>query len=452
MQATEQKVLIVDDDAAVALVLQAGLLESEIAADCAGSAEEALVLLQRRQFDVILTDVKMPGASGLTLLSTLRHQWPDIPVILLTAHGTVRMAVEAMHEGAMDFLTKPFDIDEVVAVVQRALAVAAKRSGRVPAIPISTPGIESCAPTMREVEIVLRRVARSDSTLLLLGESGTGKEVAARWVHAVSARSSKPFIAVHCGALPANLIESELFGYEKGAFTGAAARKPGRLELAEGGTLLLDEIGETSPETQVKLLRVLQEKTFERLGGVTTIQANVRFIAATHRNLVSMVADGHFREDLYYRLSVCPVRLPPLRERREDVVPLVEHFARLHCHDGAPVTFTPEALEVLRSQPWPGNVRQLENLIERVVLLSVSAVIDREAVIDALQSDGGPVPLVAGDSAAGEASLDESVREVERKAVRMALERARGNRTQAARLLGVSRRTLYNKLAEYAIE
>lgn len=452
MRPAEQRVLVVDDDAAVARVVQAGLLEAEIPVECAESAEEAMPMMRHRRFDVVVSDVKMPGASGMSLLSSLHQQWPDIPVILLTAHGTVRMAVEAMREGAMDFLTKPFDLDEVVAVVRRALAVSAKRATRVPSIPVSGPAVESRSPAMRQVEATLTRLALSDTTLLLLGESGTGKEVAARWTHAAGARATKPFVAVHCGALPANLIESELFGYERGAFTGASARKPGRLELAEGGTLLLDEIGETSPETQVKLLRVLQERTFERLGGVTTIRANVRFMAATHRNLAGMVAEGTFREDLYYRLSVCPIRLPPLRERPEDVVPLVEHFVRKHSRSADPIHFDPEALEVLSARTWPGNVRELENFVERIALLSDTTSISRGSVLDAMGRVPGvpPLPVAEGSEPCG--LLDVSVRATERKTVEVALARSNGNRTLAARLLGVSRRTLYNKLAEHGIE
>jgi two-component system, NtrC family, response regulator AtoC len=452
MQSAEERVLIVDDDAAVAKVLRAGLIEEQIAAECVGSAEEAMRALQRRPFDVVLSDVRMPGASGMTLLSTLHHQWPETPVILLTAHGTVRMAVEAMREGAMDFLTKPFDLDEVVALVRRALMLSARRLKKVPSIPVSTTGPATRSPAMMEAQAVLARVGPSDCTLLLLGESGTGKEVAARSVHRSSPRAARPFVAMHCAALPDSLLESELFGYERGAFTGASARKPGRLELAEGGTVLLDEIGETSAATQVKLLRVLQEKTFERLGGVTTLRADVRFVAATHRDLAMMVREGQFREDLYYRLSVCPVRLPPLRERREDIVPLVEHFTEVHCQGRARVAFGPDALDVLRSHPWPGNVRQLQNFVERMVLLSDSPTIGRDAVVEALGGAACGSPATSGDGTPVDPSLDASLREAERDAVKKALERARGNRTQAARLLGVSRRTLYNKLAEYGLD
>jgi DNA-binding NtrC family response regulator len=452
MRASEPRVLVVDDDAAVARVLQAGLLEAEIAVKCAGSAEEAMRVMQRHRFDIVVTDVKMPGASGMGLLSFLHQQWPEIPVILITAHGSVRMAVEAMREGATDFLTKPFDLDEVVALVHRALAVSAKRAHKVPSIPVSGAGLNSCSPAMSQVEGMLSRLARSDTTLLLLGESGTGKEVAARWVHAMSTRATKPFIAVHCGALPANLIESELFGYERGAFTGAAARKPGRLELAEGGTLLLDEIGETSPETQVKLLRVLQERTFERLGGIATIRADVRFIAATHRNLAAMATEGTFREDLYYRLSVCPIRLPALRERREDIVPLIGHFARKHNRAPNSIEFSPEALEILRAQGWHGNIRELENFVERIVLLSDTTHIDRDAVVEAIERATGNPPLSAADGSEAHGLLDVRMRATERETVEVALARSNGNRTLAARLLGVSRRTLYNKLAEYGIE
>jgi DNA-binding NtrC family response regulator len=449
MVGAEESVLIVEDDAAVAKVLQAGVTGEGIAAECVSSAEEALRVLQLRPFDVVLSDVAMPGASGLTLLSTMHQKWPDTPVIMLTAHGTVRMAVEAMREGAMDFLTKPFDIDEVVAVVRRALAVSAKRAKKVPSIPVAAAGLATRSPAMAAAQAVLERAAASDATVLLLGESGTGKELAARTIHTKSPRADKPFVAVHCAAIPDALLESELFGYERGAFTGATARKPGRLDLADGGTLFLDEIGEMSAATQVKLLRVLQEKTFERLGGIETVRANVRFVAATHRDLASMVKQGHFREDLYYRLSVCPVRLPPLRERAEDIAPLVEHFSSIYGQGRARVTFTPEALDLLTRHPWPGNVRQLENFVERTVLLSDTTLVGPEALAQSLP---GSAELSMVEPPPSGAALDVSLRDAERAAVKKALERTHGNRTQAARLLGVSRRTLYNKLAEHMID
>jgi two-component system response regulator AtoC len=446
MRAVTDRILIVDDDEAVAKVLSAGLADQGIATATVGSADGALTLLRQREFGAILSDVRMPGLSGMELLPALKDQWPETPIILLTAHGTVAMAVEAMKGGAMDFLTKPFDLDEVVAVARRALSISAAHSKKIPSIPVSASPLASRAPAMKHVDGILRRAAESDCTVLLTGESGTGKEVAARFLHDRSARAAGPFVPVQCAALPENLLESELFGYEKGAFTGAAGRKPGRVELASAGTIFLDEIGELSGPTQVKLLRVLQEKTFEHLGGVATIKANVRFIAATHRDLVSMVRDGRFREDLYYRLNVCPVHLPPLRERREDIVPLVEHFARVHSAGRLAVCFDGDAIEILAQQPWPGNIRQLQNFVERMVVLCESPRIGKAAVLEGLRPAGWPAQISTPSSP--EATLDSSRREAERQAVKTALERSAGNRTQAARLLGVSRRTLYNKLAD----
>jgi DNA-binding NtrC family response regulator len=358
-----------------------------------------------------------------------------------------------MKDGAVDFLTKPFDIDDAVGTVRRALTLSARRHREVPSIPASSNGLATRSPAMQEAWRILQRAARSDCTVLVLGESGVGKEVAVRFLHERSNRADKPFVAVHCAALPDALLESELFGYERGAFTGASTRKPGRLELAEGGTLFLDEIGDTSPSTQVKLLRVLQERTYERLGGLSTIKANVRFVAATHRDIGTMVEGGAFREDLFYRLSVCPVRLPPLRERRDDIVPFAEHFARLHGQPGSPVVFEPAALDLLADQPWPGNVRQLQNLVERMVLLSDGPTIGRDAVADELARGSTPPPPLAAEAGteASGTTLEAKRRDAEREAVTKALERAGGNRTQAARVLGVSRRTLYNKLAEYGL-
>jgi two-component system, NtrC family, response regulator AtoC len=451
-RATEENILVVEDDVAVAPVLRESLSQAGMGVECVASAAEALRALELRSFGVVMSEVRMPGASGMDLLKAVRRRWPETPIVLLTAHGTVRMAVEAMKEGAMDFLTMPFDIEEVLALVRRALAVAAPQNRKVTSIAVSSAALDSCSPAMLEAQAILLRAAESDCTVVLLGESGVGKEVAARFLHAKSPRASGPFVAVHCAALPENLLESELFGYERGAFTGAGSRKPGRLELAEGGTLFLDEIGETSPSTQVKLLRVLQERTFERLGGVSTIRANVRFVAATHCNLKEMLASGTFREDLFYRLSVCPVRLPALRERPEDIARLAEHFARIHGAMRRDVRFDDDALRWLATQPWPGNVRELQNFVQRMVLLSDAPTIGLAAVAEELRrAHGAAAPLV--EFAGGpDSSLDSKRRETERQAVKKALERAGGNRTQAARLLGVSRRTLYNKLAEYAVD
>jgi two-component system response regulator AtoC len=352
-------------------------------------------------------------------------------------------------------MQKPFDREEILFVLEKALANAKRAAEAAPEPASSERELIGASDAMREVQALIDRAARSTATVLLLGESGTGKELAARAVHERSARKGKPFVKLHCGALPDNLLESELFGYEKGAFTGAVNRKPGRVELADGGTLFLDEIGDISPATQVKLLRVLQEREFERLGGTQTIKVDVRFVAATHRDLAAMSARGEFREDLYYRLNVIPMLLPPLRARPEDIEALVARFSAAH---GARVRFEPEAVALLRAQRWPGNVRQLQNFVERVVVLSDSPTITAQDVERELQRKvGAPAESTADaahsapEGAAATPNLDARVRETEKNALKNALEKAKGNRTLAARLLGVSRRTLYNKLEEHGV-
>ncbi len=420
-----------------------------MAADAASSADAAIRRMERQAFDIVLTDLQMPGVSGLELMATVQKRWPKVPVVLITAHATVKTAVEAMKDGAADVITKPFDLDEVVSTVRRVLSSSAQDSRAPEPLPPGSAAVLAIqSPPMMEVDRRIQRAAASDCTVLLLGESGTGKEVAARALHQRSARASKPFVAVHCAALPDALLESEIFGYERGAFTGAVAKKPGRLEMAHGGTLFLDEIGEMSPSTQVKLLRVLQDKSFERLGGIATLKCDVRFVAATHRDLAAMVEAGRFREDLYYRLNVCVVRLPPLRERPEDIAPLAEHFARVYG-GGRPITFDGPARAFLEKQPWPGNVRELQNLIERTLLFTDGARIDRGALVEACELSAGTTGVGLFDDGA---TLTGKRRDAERTAVKNALKRAGGNKSEAARLLGVSRRTLYNKLAEYGLD
>ena len=323
-------VLVVDDDEAVGKVLAALLVQGGLRATWVGSAEAALATLEKKVYDLVLSDVRMPGLSGLDLLKMVKLKWTEMPVILITAHGTVPMAVEAMRDGAADFMLKPFQRDEVLFVVNKALSgsaaerAAPPRAGRAKVE--SADGMVGTSPAVEEVRQLIRQVAPSTATALVLGETGTGKELAARALHSLSPRKDKPFVAVNCSAFTETLFESELFGHEKGAFTGAERRKAGRVELAEGGTLFLDEIGELSPTLQVKLLRLMQEKTFERVGGTEPIKAEVRIVAATHRSLQDMVKAGTFREDLFYRLNVVRITVPPLRDRPGDVEVLVRHF------------------------------------------------------------------------------------------------------------------------------
>jgi two-component system, NtrC family, response regulator AtoC len=459
------RILIVDDDPAICTVLEALLRQAGHSALTVDSGAAALALLEVRDVDVVLSDVKMPGIDGMTLLDRLVDQRPDLPVVLLTAHGTVAMAVDAMKRGAADFLLKPFDREEILFVIGKVLAMAARRTDP-PELPVSRTLIGE-SPAMRTVHDMIRRAARGSATVLIRGESGTGKELIARAIHDASARRDRPLVKLHCAALPEALLESELFGYEKGAFTGASARKPGRIELAQGGTLFLDEVGDIPAAMQIKLLRVIQEREFERLGGTETIHVDVRLLAATHRELESMVAKGLFREDLYYRLNVVPLWLPPLRDRAGDIVLLARHFCAIHgqANQQPGATLDAGALEVLASRPWPGNIRQLENFIERLVVLSDRAWITADDVYRELERDRSSGPVVGlpveeagqpcGDGIPGGSdavlSLDSRLRRSEREALAAALAHARNNRTLAARLLGVSRRTLYTKLEDHGL-
>ncbi len=455
-------VLLVDDDPAVAKVLGALLVQAGLTVHTAKSGAEALELLGQKPIDVVVSDVRMPGMSGLELLSEVTRACPEVPIVLMTAHGTVPMAVEAMKAGAADFILKPFDREEILFTIRKALLRAQGDAG---GSPLKTSAFVGRSAAMAEVEALLTRAAAGTATVLLRGESGTGKELAAKVVHDASPRRSGPFVKLHCAALPETLLESELFGYEKGAFTGAATRKPGRVELANGGTLFLDEIGDITPQVQVKLLRLLQEREFERLGGTQTLKVDVRFVAATHRPLEELVKKGEFREDLFYRLNVVPVWLPPLRARPEDIEPLARHFLEVHAKANGrqPFTLAADALQALQAQPWPGNVRQLQNFMERLVVLSDGPTLTGEDVARELARQPGLMPTPpqgAPMSTAAPAvtptgseskTLESQRRETERQALLDALKRAGDNRTLAARLLGISRRTLYNKLEEYGL-
>jgi two-component system response regulator AtoC len=447
-------VLVVDDDVAVGTVLVALLRQAGMTASHVPTGDAALRTLASEQVDVVLTDLRMPGMDGMQLLASIGARWPGLPVIVLTAHGTVPLAVDAMRAGAADFVLKPFDRAQIVFVVDKAMHASRHAAGRASETSVATPATAAVSSAAREVDDLLARAARSTATVLLRGESGTGKEVAARTVHGQSPRRAGPFVAIHCAALPDALLESELFGYEKGAFTGAACRKPGRIELAEGGTLFLDEIGDLPLQTQVKLLRVLQERAFERVGGTATVQVDVRIIAATHQDLDAMVAARTFREDLYYRINVIPIRLPPLRARTADIAGLVRGFvATFGAANAKPgIAMAPDAIHRLEGETWPGNIRQLQNFVERLVVFADAPVIgavdvDRELARSAAVAPVTP-PAPTGDSGG---TLDERRRRAESEALREALDRVRGNRSAAARILGVSRRTLYNMLADHGL-
>ena len=446
--------LLVDDDTAITTVLGSQLKQAGWQVLVAGSGAEALALLEQRPVDVLITDLRMPGIDGMALLRRVVQEWPEVPVIVLSAHGTVALAVDAMKLGAADFLTKPFDRDELLYVASKALT-RARGSAAAPA-PASHPALAALGDSkaMAEVRDTVRRCATSSASVLIQGESGVGKEVVARAIHESSARRDQPFIKINCAALPDTLLESELFGYEKGAFTGAGQRKPGRIELAHGGTLLLDEIGDVSPITQLKLLRVIQTKELERLGGTQSVKVDVRFLTATHRNLQRMVEDGTFRHDLYYRIDVINVQVPPLRDRPEDVAQLGAQFARTAAtangRDG--FELAADAVELLLTQAWPGNVRQLENFVERLVVLSDGPRLSAADVQRELRRDAERARAMRNSSAPGtEPRLEDSRKEAEKRAIVEALARAAGNRSLAARLLGISRRTLYTKLGELGL-
>jgi two-component system response regulator AtoC len=441
-------ILVVDDEPAVLKVLVAILEQDGLTCAQAGGAAEALERLNEVPYELVITDLRMPGQDGVALMREIVAAWPDVPVILLTAHATLDVAVDALRAGAADFLSKPFDRDEVLFAVRKALAHGPHRSKSVRPETL----LQEHEGPMNEALELIRRAAPTFSAILLRGETGTGKSLLAQEIHRQSRVSGGPFVTVFCGALPEQLVESELFGHEKGAFTGAAQRKPGRVEFANGGTLFFDEIGDLAPTTQLKLLRLLQERSFERLGGSETLHTDARFIAATHRNLEELVRAGKFREDLYYRLSVVPIRLPRLRERRGDLTQLalrfLENQARSANRPG--LRMAADAMDALAAEEWPGNVRQLENFIERLVVLSTGPVL----TLGDVQRELARQPDV---SASGRHESNESGRldamrgETERQALQEALSRSSNNRTLAARLLGVSRRTLYNKLQEHGL-
>jgi two-component system, NtrC family, response regulator AtoC len=435
-------ILIVDDEEGIREFLAEALVSEGHDITQAADGPEALSLLHARSFDLMITDLRMPGAlSGIDLLRKARSEQPEMEVIVLTAHGTVDTAVEAMKLGAFDYLEKPVGSpDELRLLVRRSLEhrklVAKDEVQReIRRIPPLTYG----DPVMRPAITALERVARTNATVLLLGESGTGKELAARAVHEWSPRAGGPFVPVNCAAITETLMESEIFGHEKGAFTGAISARRGRLELAHGGTLFLDEIGELKPELQAKLLRVLQERQFERVGGTRTIEAEVRWIAATNRDLTGMIAGKKFREDLYHRLAVFPIQLPPLRERRKDILPLAETLlARISAELGrSPLRLDDLARERILQGAWPGNVRELANALERAAILSDGG---------ELRGDDLQVSMTLPSAAGGRTMVD-----IERDAIRRALDEAAGNRRRAAQQLGIGERTLYDKLKRYGM-
>jgi two-component system, NtrC family, response regulator AtoC len=436
------RILIVEDEEGVRAFLAEALERDGHEITEAHDAHEGLARVAEGDFDLVLTDLRMPRGDGMDIVRAVRTGSPDVEVIVLTAFGAVKSAVEAMRMGAFDYLEKPVsspaDLRKLVAaaLARRAALVRASEPPR----PLATAALTWGAPSMRPVVEALSRVARSGATVMLMGESGTGKEVAARAVHAASPRASRPFLAINCAVLSEQLFESELFGHEKGAFTGAHATRRGRLELAEGGTFFLDEIAELKPALQAKLLRVVEERTLDRLGSARPIPIDVRLIVATHRDLRAMVAEGTFRDDLYHRLAVFPVRLPPLRERREDIGPLADTMLAQLVTGRPPPRLDDEARARLGAAPWPGNARELRNALERAVILADGPVLRAEHLW-----------LDRDQAAPSQAEPPGTLEALEKQAIERALAASGGNRREAAGALGIGLRTLYEKLKRYEI-
>jgi two-component system NtrC family response regulator len=448
----DRTILVVDDEEAQRKVLAGFLRKKGFEVIQAGSAAAAVAEARGRTIDLVLTDLRMPDRDGLALLDQLHRLNPEVPVVVMTAFGTIQTAVDAMKRGAADYLTKPIDLDELEVLIARVLERRALLSENAELRQLveekyRLQGLESTNAAMQEAISVAARAAARDVTILIRGESGTGKELLARAIHLASPRRHGPFVAVSIAALPETLIESELFGHERGAFTGADRERRGRFELADRGTLLLDEIGDLPRSMQVKLLRVLQERTFERLGGTRTLSADARIIAATNRDLEAMVGSGDFREDLFYRLNVVSIRVPPLRERREDIPALVERFLSACGATGAaPPRISREAMDAVVKYSYPGNVRELENIIQRASALARTSLIGTADLPNYVIGLGSEPP--ADDSA----SLPAQVARLERRLIVDALAQAGGVQTRAARLLGISERHLRYKLRKHGFE
>jgi DNA-binding NtrC family response regulator len=434
----QEEVLVVDDEPQMLIAINETLRRQGHSITTAGSAREALCRLREKHYDLVLTDVRMPEMNGLDLLKKVKASTPQTPVVLLTAYGTIQNAVDAMKHGAFDYLLKPFSSESLESVVRRALASIPEREAG------QSYEIVTQDPAFSLVLERARQAAASTATVLVEAESGTGKELLARMIHQKSPRASGPFVAVNCAALPENLLESELFGFERGAFTGASVSKPGKFELAHRGTLLLDEVGEMASILQAKLLRVLQEHEVDRIGGKEPVHIDVRVIATTNRDLDVLVRAGGFREDLYYRLNVIRLNIPPLRQRSGDILLLVDFFCRRYAKafGKAEMKCSAAALDKLTRYQWPGNVRELENAIQRAAALSAAPVIEPEDLFMA-------EPAAPADAAV---KVGTTVREMERQLIQKTLENTGGNRTQAARLLGISLRTLRNKLNEFGLQ
>ncbi len=468
-----QRVLIIDDDETVRDVLQSFLANKGFEVTLAVDGQSGIDCIKSSSFDIILTDLIMPGINGIEILKKISTLNIKTPVLVITAFGTVQTAVEAMKLGAFEYVTKPFNLDEIMIVINKALNVSKLQKENIMLKmqlmkKYKFEGIVGDSPSMQVVYRLIEQIADTDSTVMILGDSGTGKELIAKTIHYNSSRSQGPFVPLNCAAIPRDLLESELFGHEKGAFTGAINTRIGRFELAQNGTIFLDEVGELDPSLQVKLLRVLQEREFERVGGMKTVKVDVRVLAATNRNLEKITQEGKFREDLFYRLNVIPLHLPPLRSRPEDIPLLVDHF----IHEFAkkrkrnPFVFSQEAMNCLLSYQWPGNVRELENLIERLTILvrndtiQVSDLPEKfHACLPAQQPSADPVSSIsataqktANDIPETGVDLSSIVSNLEKDLILKALSKSGGVKSKAAQFLGLNRTTLLEKMKKMGIE
>ena len=462
------QLLLVEDDLNLAANLRQVLEDDGFSVTHTARGDEGLSSATTKAFDVVLTDLRLPGMGGLELVRQLHEKHPRLPVVLMTAHGTIETAIEATKLGAYDYLQKPFEMEELLSLLNRAVE-AGRLMREVVSLQDSPSARSSLVGTSRAMQAVCKeigRIADKPVTVLIRGETGTGKELIARALYQHSGRSRAPFIAINCGAVPENLLESELFGHERGAFTGADQRRIGRFEQANKGTLFLDEIGDLAPTTQVKLLRILQEQRFQRVGGTETLSVDVRIIAATHRDLESMIREGRFREDLFHRLNVVGLSLPPLRERREDIPVLVRHFLDKYSAEFGvePPTIAAEAVAALQADPWPGNIRELENVTRRLLLdargLSISAAAVHQTLAARRIDPAAPAPTLAtraatllGQAERGEIedSHAQLMAEAEREILTQAILLAEGNQAKASRWLGISRLTLREKLTQLGL-
>ncbi len=451
MDKSHVKILVVDDERGLCAGLQEALRREGYVVDAATEPQAALQLAEEGLYNLVITDLKMPGLSGLELLKRVKAKSRDTLFILMTAYGTVESAVEAMKEGAYDYLAKPIDMQRLRALVLKALefqaVVAENNELRLRLQKRSEPSLlVGVSEGMRAIERLIDAVAHSDVTVLIEGESGTGKEIVARSIHLKSPRRDHPFISVNCAALQEQLLEAELFGHVKGAFTGALTTRPGRFQLAEGGTLFLDEIGDLSPKGQGDLLRVLEDSAFRMVGGTELIRVNVRVVAATNKQLQAAVAEGKFREDLFYRLQIVPIVMPPLRERAEDIPILIETFLAhfVAKHKRRRKAMSAEALQLCQRFPWPGNVRQLRNLVERLVITCRDATIDVKDLPDFLREHDRNSPVFS-------VRPGTPLAEVEKQLIRQTLTHVTANREEAAKALGISRRALQYKLKQYGL-